>query len=83
MPTNRRPPDRFRPFRITPELIARWRLVRPGGIDLGAPGSGQRAGFEDPELAELCGEHHLLAQRSEDMEALFAALERAVAAEGA
>ena len=79
MPTSRTPTDHTRPFRITPAAIARWRQVRPHGIDVGPAHSG----FEDEELALLFGESVLLAQRHEDMEALFEALERAVRAKDA
>ena len=82
MPTNRTPVDRRSAYRLTPAAIARWRQCRPDGIDLGAPGSGQGAGFEDEQLAALFGESVLLAQRHEDMQALYDALERAVASEG-
>ena len=81
MPTNRTTVSRGRRYRLTPEAIARWRQVRPHGISLGTSAGG--AGFEDEELAKLFGESTLLAQRHEDMQALFAALERAVAAEDA
>ena len=76
MPTTRRPTARGRRWRLSPEVIARWRAVRPHGIRFDVRGTG--GGFYDETLASLLGESTLLAQNDDDMRALHAALEAAV-----
>lgn len=67
-------------LRISPEAVARWRVVRPHGIHFGGPHPKSPADFvDDEELGELLGIPALLAWESEVLRAVFDALEEAVA----
>jgi len=68
--------SKARPVRVTPEALARWRVVRPHGLHFA--GTVCPADFvDDDELGELLGQPALLATTPEHLQAIHDALEDA------